>query len=491
MDAEQLREMIHHLRIVGETQRVEVKSRVGKNVLETLSAFSNDDGGIVLVGLDEQNGYSPIEGFDSTQATDAIATRCEQLTPVVRPDVSTHVFEGSKLVVVEVEPLRRQDKPCYVSERGLYKGAYTRTGDGERLLKQYEIDRLLEEKQQPTWDYAPVEGAGPEDLDTELLESFLRRQKELRPKTFAQGNDVAQYRLGVLADDHPTFAALLTMGDYPQQFFPRLTVAFALIPGTEIGELADGVRFLDSATLPGTIPDMVEAGIAMVRKNMRTASKIGDVYRTDMPDYPLEAVREALVNALMHRDYSPEARGGQVQIMMYEDRLEITNPGGLYGGVTTGNLGEAGVTSSRNQRLSTFLEELRFDDGGPVAENRGSGIAVIEQALAKALMPPPKYKNSLTHFTITFYKRRVIQEERHGTATDQVKQLLGEKESWSTTELVNETQLSRTAVQKALNALVKTGYAERTEPQRSPKQRYRVVKNEGGKNESGDPDART
>lgn len=203
-----------------------------------------------------------------------------------------------------------------------------------------------------------------------------------------------------------------------------------------------------------------------------------------MPDYPLEAVREALVNALMHRDYSPEARGGQVQIMMYEDRLEITNPGGLYGGVTTGNLGEAGVTSSRNQRLSTFLEELRFDDGGPVAENRGSGIAVIEQALAKALMPPPKYKNSLTHFTITFYKRRVIQEERHGTATDQVKQLLGEKESWSTTELVNETQLSRTAVQKALNALVKTGYAERTEPQRSPKQRYRVVKNGTGKDES-------
>ena len=78
----------------------------------------------------------------------------------------------------------------------------------------------------------------------------------------------------------------------------------------------------------------------------------------------------------------------------------------------------------------------------------------------------------------------MIQEERHGTATDQVKQLLGEKESWSTTELVNETQLSRTAVQKALNTLVKTGYAERTEPQRSPKQRYRVVKNGAGKDES-------
>lgn len=156
MDAEQLREMIHHLRIVGETQRVEVKSGVGKNVLETLSAFSNDDGGIILVGLDEQDGYSPIKGFDCAQATDAIATRCEQLTPVVRPEVSTHVFDGSKLVVVEVEPLRRQDKPCYVADRGLYKGAYTRTGDGERLLKQYEIDRLLEEKQQPTWDYAPV-----------------------------------------------------------------------------------------------------------------------------------------------------------------------------------------------------------------------------------------------------------------------------------------------------------------------------------------------
>ena len=475
MQVEEVSKIVADLRLVGETPRVEVKSNVGKSILETLSAFANTQGGVILIGLSEDASFAPLDRFDAQRAQDAVASRCDQLSPVLRPLVTPVPFEGAVIVVVEVPALPPREQPCYVKERGMYKGSFTRTGEGERRLEPYEIDRLLEERTQPTWDEEPVADASPDDLDTDLLTPYLSHQKSLRPRTFKQGDVTAMQRLRILDGEHPTLAALLTMGEYPQQFFPRLTITFTLLPGTEIGEVAEGIRFLDNATLTGTIPEMVEAGVELVKKNMRTASVIGDVYRKDMPDYPVEAVREALVNAVMHRDYSPAARGGQVQIMMFADRLEITNPGGLYGGVTTENLGDAGVSNSRNQRLSTFLEELRFDDGGPVAENRGSGIAVIEQALAKALMPPPTYANSLTHFTITFHKRRIIAAERHGTAIDQVKDLLATKESWSTTELVTETQLSRTAVQNALNRLVDAGEAERTEPHKSPRQRYRAT----------------
>lgn len=343
-------------------------------------------------------------------------------------------------------------------------------------MSKYEIDRLLEEEAQPTWDERPVNEATKDDLADKDLQGFLALQRKRRPKTFADGEDKALQRLGIMKGNYPSLAALLAMGDYPQEFFPRVTVTFGLFPGTGKGDVTKGLRLLDSATFVGTIPELVEAGVGIVAKNMRTASMIGDVYRTDVPDYPLVAVREALVNALMHRDYSPTALGSQVQINMFVDRLEIMSPGGLYGGVTVENLGEAGVSSSRNRRLSTFLEDLTFEDGGPVAENRGSGIATINRALEEALMPPPIFTNRITDFTVTFRKRKVAPAERHVTARDRLVHLFKERESWSRTELTQETGLSRSAVQGAINQLVADGTVEATEPARSPRQRYRLIR---------------
>ena len=470
----ELAEMINQLRTVGaESSSIEAKTGVGRAVLETLSAFSNHGGGILIVGVSENDGFTVVQDFNPKAARDALTSFCDQLSPPARPEISIVPFESGQVLVAEIPEMEPQDKPCYVTERGLYKGSYIRTGDSERRLTPYEVDRIVENKGQPSWDREPVPDASLEDLDVATLSHYTEKQQAAREKTFADGMPTALRRLQVLRDDNPTLASLLTMGDYPQQFYPRLAVTFALYPGTGKGDVTEGFRLLDSARITGPIPEMVEEGVRLVEKNMRTAGLIEGVFRKDVPDYPPVAIREALVNALMHRDYSPTALGTPVQIDMYVDRLQISNPGGLFGGVTAENLGQPGVSTSRNQLLSTFLEDLSFSSGGTVAENRGTGIAVMRSATASALMPPPEFSNTLTHFTVTFHKRKVASTETHETAYEKVSRLLQERTSWSTTELKEATGLSRTAVQKSLNQLLTEGVAEATEPLRSPRQRYR------------------
>lgn len=477
MDAQELEDVIRGLRIVGtDQQRIEVKSGIGKDVRPTLSAFSNTGGGLLIVGLSEKDGFEPVPRFSAPQTRDSLVSRCGELTPVVRPHIQITSVHGADVLVAEVPEILPRDKPCYVTEQGTYRGSYIRSGDGDRRMESYEIDRLLEMRTQPRWDDEPVGDADLSALDTTLLNGFLDMQRTRRTKTFAQGQETALRRLKVMQGDHPSLAALLAMGEYPQEYFPRLTVTFAMFPGTSKGDVTTGLRLLDSRTFDGPIPDLVESAVDAVRKNMRTGALVGDVYRTEMPDYPLVAVREAIVNALMHRDYSPESRGAQVQVNLFVDRLEITNPGGLFGGVTEENLGHDGVSVSRNQRLSTFLESVRTPDGGLVAENRGSGFAAIQHSLAEALMPAPEIRNTLSSFTIVFRRRSVAPMERHGTAPDKVQAELTTRETASTTELVGLTGLSRSAVQQALNRLIEAGVAEATEPPRSPKQRYRLLR---------------
>lgn len=474
MDTSEAEALVADLRLIGtEKQDVEVKSKVGKSIRESLSAFSNSGGGVLIVGLDENNGFLPVPGFSAAAERDALVSRCDQLTPVVRPLIQIEYIDDSPVLFATVPEIAPRDKPCFVTELGWSRGSYIRSGDADKRLTQYEVDRLLENRQQPMWDCEPVEQANEGALSTALLDEFTETEKARRPRTFADGRRRALERLGVLDGKTPTLAGLLALGEYPQEFFPRLNVTFALFPGTAKGDITSGLRLLESAHAEGPIPEMVETAVDLVRRNMRTGALIGEVFRKDLPDYPLVAVREAVANALMHRDYSPDARGTQVQVNMFVDRLEITNPGGLVGGVSLKDLREGVLSSSRNQRLSTLLEDTRLPGKGNVAENRGTGIATIYKSLADALMPEPEIRSDLSHFTITFRRRSVAPNERYGTATDRVLSIFDDRPSASTSELVAETGFSRTAVQGAINNLVKDGVLEATEPGRSPRQRYR------------------
>ena len=403
---------------------VEVKAAGGglpKSLSETISAFSNDLGGTIILGLAERTGFGLADGFDAAKMRDDLASMCaDNMSPPVRASIEMVDFEGGQVVVADVPALDPQLKPCFVKSKGEYAGSYTRGGDGNRRLTDYEIAQLHANRGQPRDDQDLVLEATVEDLDDGLVAALLRRVRERRPSFADVSDEQALRRLKVLAAGPdgrlvPTLTGLLAVGTYPQEFFPQLNVTFVVVPATRMDLIpSDGPRFLDNRSFEGPIPVIVRDALRAITRNMTVSSRIEGAGREDRYEYPVEAVREAVVNAVMHRDYSSLARGAQVQIEMYQDRLVVRSPGGIFGPISTEDLGDEGATSSRNQYLARLLEDVELPGSQrPVCENRGSGIPSMIQALRRVGMTTPKFDSSLNRFQVAFPKHALLDAGTH------------------------------------------------------------------------------
>ena len=425
--------------------------------------------------------------IDANKTYTKLQTVGDRLTPVVRMEIEKMIFENQMIVVAYVPELPKNQKPCYITQKGRYEGSFIRSGDGDRRLSPYEVDRLAEGACQPHFDIEPVAAASIDDLNKNTLTAIIRRARDIFPRVFAiLPDETILIQLGVLTKVgdriFPTLSGLLVAGIFPQRFFPRLEVVFTVYPGvSKTGNEKAGVRYLDSKEIVGSIPDMLVETLTMVQMRMNTGAVLEGALRKDVPDYPLIAVREAVANALQHRDYSPEGRGTHVEVNMYSDRLEITNPGGLFGSTTIESLGKEGISSSRNEYLSRLLTYTPFESGY-VVENKGTGFMVIESSLAQALMPPPKIQNSLTFFKLTFEKRRRTMIEMSNRSWEVIDEAiiaeLTSRGGCSIKELMAMSGLSRATMTSHIRKLVRTGRVEPTENARNPKQRYRVEKND-------------
>ena len=419
-DSLDLTAIVARLRRIGlESSRIEVKSAVGglpKSTAETLSAFANGDGGLLILGLDESSGFIRAEGFDPLRIRDALAGMCsDALEPPIRTELDIKEFEGGQVVVLEVPPVDPLQRPCFVKARGHYGGSYIRSGDGDRRLSQYEITQLLSNRRQPRDDEAVVQEATLDDLDSHQVAALLARLRERQPRAFADlPDDLALVRAGAAALDHhevirPTLAGLLCLGIYPQTFFPQLFVSVVVLPGIALGDsMPDGTRFLDNATCDGPISEMLALAISVLRRNMRTAVVIGEQGRQDRSEYPSEVLRELIVNALLHRDYSELSHGTQIQVELYPNRLVVKSPGGLYGDVALSQLGVEHVSSTRNATLARLLSDVADNRGFPVCENRGSGIPRVMTQLRSAGMAPAQFHVSPGHVHVTVPQQALL-----------------------------------------------------------------------------------
>lgn len=419
----ELAEIVGNLRVLGgDIADVEVKAsrtELPKSTRETLSAFANTHGGVLILGLDETNGFAPTGVRDPVRLTSDLAALCSaDMEPALRPLIRVHDFEGVKLVVAEIPEVDPSRRPCFYRGAGMTKGSFVRIGDGDRRLSSYEVQVMLSSRGQPREDEQGVPGTGLGLLDPAAVESFIARLRVSRPYAFKDlGRHDVLRRAKVLvtgADGEETLslAGLLTLGSYPQEHFPQLMISFVHYPTTSGDIPVTGTRFLDNLTIEGPIPVMVRDALIALRRNMSRRAIITGMGREDVWEYPETALREAVVNALVHRDLSSTARGTQIQIEMYPDRLTIRSPGGLFGPVTLDSLADEGISSARNATLMKILEEVTIPgETRTVCENRGSGIRAMVASLLAAGMSPPQFDDRVSSFVAIIPNHALLSEE--------------------------------------------------------------------------------
>ena len=387
-----------------ETPTLEIKSAASgcpKHLYDTLSSFSNqDDGGIIIFGVDEKENFKEVGVYDPQDLQKKINEQCIQMEPVVRPLLTVAEKDGRFFVSAEIPGADITDRPVFYQGKGRLKGSYVRVGDSDEPMTEYEVYSYEAYRKKYQDDIRAVERASLSSLNHDMLSRYIDLLKAGKPRLAAISDDDIYELMSIKRHNTLTLSSVMNFGIYPQVYFPQLCIIATVVPGTEMGVVGEeGERFTDNQRIEGNIPEMLDGAMKFVSRNMRTKTFIDPHTgkREDQTDYPVVAIREVILNALVHRDYSIHTEGMPIQVIMFEDRVEIRNPGGLYGRIRIDQLGKV-QPDTRNPVIASELEVLK------VTENRYSGIPTIRRAMKEYGLPNPEFLDERGSFIVKFYK---------------------------------------------------------------------------------------
>ena len=399
-DAMTARELFEQLNALDETERVEAKRsiEVGKSLLETVCAFANEpglDGGWILLGVVRNEmalfpAYE-VEGVSNPDKVSAdLASQCRSTfnTPI-NVDIATEQLQGKAVVVVRVPEAPAQNKPVFFQSRGLPKGALRRVGSTDQHCTDDDLSLFYQGRQADTFDACPVEGTSLEDISPDAVADYRQARFDISPdaeelrwtdQDLLQSLNCIKQRSGIW---QLTLAGLLLFGK-PQALrrcVPMTRVDYIRVPGQDW--IPDPETRFETVELRDPLFRLIRRAQAAVMDDLPKGFGLaeGDLQRQDKPAIPQRVIREAIVNAVMHRSYRSHS---PVQIIRYANRLEIRNPG--FSLKSPEHLGEPG-SQPRNPCIAAVLHETRF------AETKGSGIRVMRQTMRLAGLTPPFFES--------------------------------------------------------------------------------------------------
>lgn len=394
-------ELLESLNLLDENEHIEAKraSELGKSVLETICAFANEPGmggGWLLLGVvREEMALFPsyeVEGIEQPEKLGAeIATQCRStFNQPVRVEISTEIVYGKAVLVVHVPEAQPQDKPIFFKAQGLPKGALRRISSTDQHCTEDDLAVFYQGRQQESFDGTLVVDTSLEDLQPEAIADYRQSRAEANPdaEELRWSDEELLQSLGCIRRNalgawQPTVTGVMLFGKPVtlRRCFPMTRVDYIRVPGREWVPHPD--KRFDTIDLRDPLLRLVRRAQAAILDDLPKgfALQEGDLQRHDKPAIPLRVIREALVNALMHRSYRIHS---PVQIIRYANRLEIRNPG--FSLKSQDHLGEPG-SQLRNPKIAAALYDTRL------AETKGSGIRVMRESMEQAGLTPPLFES--------------------------------------------------------------------------------------------------
>jgi predicted HTH transcriptional regulator len=427
-----------------------------EGVLKAIVAFANTSGGVVVIGIEDGTrkvrGVADILG-DEERLANLIA---DSISPRLIPSMEVLPWRKTHALAVEICP--SPNRPHYLNRSGPEEGVFVRVGSTNRRADSFLIAEMRRYNQVSSFDEQPMPALNSEAIDFRVASEYFKPIRKLTPNGLQSLKLTASYQGRTV----PTIGGVLLFGATRLTHFPDAWIQAGRFAGR------DRRRILDSAEVRSYLPAAAEETIAFLRKHMTREAVIGSVKRSDLWTYPVVAVREAIVNAIVHADYSQP--GAPIRVALFDDRLEIDNPGLLPFGLTIEEI-QKGISKLRNRVIGRVFQQLGL------IEHWGSGIQRMTAACRDRGLDDPRFEEIGTHFRVTLSairRRAPALDKRDQTI---LKALAASSEGGlSTSQISKRIRLSPRAARTRLASLVARGLvAEIGSGPQDPHRRYHLI----------------
>ncbi len=324
-----------------------------------------------------------------------------EMSEVLRLEYYILDFDGKDILVVYVPECENRSKPYYFKDIGMPKGAYVRDGNTDRQMTNEEMKSYVRNAQVDNFDNNCADDLVKDDLSLEKIEKFLQKSAKKTGRKFNIIDDAVLTNIGVIrkCDDvlKPTIAGYLMFAEGDPQNklqFERYKIRCVRYKGSGVAS-----DIIDKADVAGTLDEQIDDMEKFVLRNIKNSAKIVGTKRVERYEYPQEAIREIVANAVIHRDYRITETYTQVNV--FEDRIEVFNPGNLPPGVTVENIKDA--QESRNRIIAARLNEMDY------LEEYGRGIDIVFTKMSEWNLLPPIFKNTSNSFKVVLPGEKLSQ----------------------------------------------------------------------------------
>lgn len=433
--------MLEDLLSQNEGKTLEFKENASNTIkiIKTAIAFANTAGGIIVVGVRDKT--KEVIGVQNVLQEEERITNVivDLIAPLLVPDIDIISYEDKELLLINIPHL---PGPFHLKKSRMERGTYVRLGSTNRLADSESLANLQRLAKRISFDELPCVSAEVSELDKKMIQEKLKHSfKNITAKHYESLGIVRPHNRKKFV----TYGGLLLFGKDKNKWLPDAMIKCVSFAGTEKKNI------IDKRAITSNLIDSVDDAMLFIQRNTKVAAQIGAIKRVDIPEYPLEAVREAVINAIVHADYS--IKGASIQISIYSDRIEIINPGSLTYGQTMDSA-LSGVSKMRNPIIGRIFREIGL------IETLGMGMLNITGAYVDAPNKTPIIEEIDHFFKVVLFSKGIV-EIFDKPWVKQLQDILKINEEISTSEMAEIWGVSVRTARDRLNTLLEKGYIKR------------------------------